>query len=100
MSLKLNYDEVVPHLYVIRIIGLTKREKLIKLLSEKGIEAGFHYQPNHWLNFFSSKNDFFPVSENIFPEIISLPLHPDLSYEDILYVVDNLKSFLEFILDE
>ena len=43
-----NYDEVIPHIYVIRIIGLDDRQKLCLAMENLCIGIGYHYRPNHY----------------------------------------------------
>tara|TARA_B100001093_G_scaffold367902_1_gene352814 strand:- start:291 stop:1415 length:1125 start_codon:yes stop_codon:yes gene_type:complete len=91
-----NFDSVVPHIYVVRILKQINRDDLRKKLLDKKIETGVHYQPNHLLNFFECSNiaelkNTMEHSENI----ISLPLHADLNLEDVDYVADNLIQLLE-----
>ena len=58
---------------------------------EKGIEVGYHYQPNHWLSFFKEKKQKpLPVTDTVFPELMSLPLHPDLTVEDVKFIASEL----------
>ena len=90
-----NYNLVVPHLYVVRIAGMKDRKIIQKKLFDKGIEVGYHYQPNHWLTWYKDEKQIpLPVTDSVFPELMSLPLHPDLSEEDIGYVVKSLKSLI------
>jgi dTDP-4-amino-4,6-dideoxygalactose transaminase len=88
-----DYSNVVPHIYVVRIAGLENREELRAKLQKCGIQTGFNYQPNHELSYYWH-DDIAPltVTEAVFPELITLPLHPDLSEEDILTVALNLKE--------
>ena len=93
-----NYNEVVPHIYVVRIKGLKDRNELQKHFLKKSIQIGYHYKPNHWLSIYQDKSLSLYVTESIFPELISLPLHPDISKEDVEYVVENLTNTLsEFL---
>jgi dTDP-4-amino-4,6-dideoxygalactose transaminase len=93
-----NYDEVVPHIYVVRIKGLKNRGKLQKYFLEKGIQIGYHYKPNHWLSIYQDESLSLNVTESIFPELVSLPLHPDISKDDVKYIVKNLVDALsEFL---
>ncbi len=87
-----DYEKVIPHIYVVCIEGLKNRKALQEKLLKKGIQTGYHYQPNHWLNFYGSQHDmpFLPVTEDIFPKLLSLPLHHDLSEIDIEYVSNNI----------
>jgi dTDP-4-amino-4,6-dideoxygalactose transaminase len=104
--LAVNYDMVVPHIYVVLINSQCDREKIRKYLLEKGIQTGVHYQPNHLLSaFFCNHNNHLPTTELIYPKLLSLPLHPDLHEENIGYVAkfliectkdnffDNLNGF-------
>jgi dTDP-4-amino-4,6-dideoxygalactose transaminase len=91
-----DYKTVVPHIYVVRIFGMKNRKEIQQKMLEKGVQVGYHYQPNHWLSYF--KNDKalpLSVTESVFPEIMSLPLHPDLSNNDVEYVVDELSKLVK-----
>jgi dTDP-4-amino-4,6-dideoxygalactose transaminase len=93
--LDLDYSTVVPHIYVVRIKGLKNRESLRENLKSKGIETGVHYKPNHMLQFYKNiSNHPLPVTESVYPEILSLPLHPELTETDIEYVITELNQLL------
>lgn len=86
-----NYNYIVPHIYVIRIIGLKNRRKLQEDLLKLDIQTGVHYQPNHKLTFFNKYyNTTLPITETIFPELLTLPLHYDLTESDIDYVATSV----------
>jgi len=90
-----NYDTVVPHIYVVRIPGINNKSDIKKKLLQKGIMVGYHYQPNHWLNFFQDKkNAPLPITDNIFPELMSLPLHPELTKINVKYVASELIKLI------
>jgi dTDP-4-amino-4,6-dideoxygalactose transaminase len=91
--LNLDYNEVVPHIFVI-ILNNHERNKVQAILHDKGIQTGIHYQPNHWLSYYQKDRVKLPVTEDIFPRIFSIPLHPDLSREDIEYVCVALSEIL------
>lgn len=90
-----DYNEVVPHIFVIRVEEI-KRDYLKQKLSEIGIPTGMHYKPNHLLSLF--KNNQNPITlvytEKIYKELITLPLHPDLSKDQVLYICDKIKEIL------
>ena len=90
-----DYRSVVPHIYVVRIIGLSDRKALQTRLIQRGIQTGVHYQPNHRLTFYSdlSKPNL-PVTESLYSEILTLPLHVELSESDVKWVCDVLKQEL------
>ena len=90
-----NYNEVVPHIYVLRIKKLKNRKQLKADLLSKGIQVGYHYQPNHWLDYYNySSHNSLPITERVFPELLTIPLHPDLTVEDIEYVAKELFSLV------
>jgi dTDP-4-amino-4,6-dideoxygalactose transaminase len=82
--------DAVPHIYVVRVANLKDRAKLRQDLLERGIETGVNYYPNHLLSLFGGGRTRLPVTERIFPELLSLPLHPDLTEEDVAYVFSEL----------
>ena len=98
--IEIDLETVVPHIYVVRILGLQNRKLLQAKMLEYGVETGYHYQPNHWLNYYTKKNTSrILLTDEIFPELLSLPLHPDLSEEDIHFVAKmliNLVSLEEY----
>lgn len=81
---------VVPHIFALQIL-YGKREKLIGLLKEHDIQYGIQYKPNHLLTYF--KTDYrLPVSEEVFSRIISLPMHPELTDDDIDLIAGLVNS--------
>ena len=92
--LKHNYLEVVPHIYVIQLGSCHKRELVRDHLNKKGIQTGIHYQPNHKLSIYKNETRLENV-DNIYPQLLTLPLHPDLNSSDIEYICHTLLTFLE-----
>ena len=94
-TIKHDYQDVVPHIYVVELKDLDDRLLLQKKLLEKGIQTGVHYQPNHWLSYYR-KSDKLPleVTDSIYPRLLSLPLHPDLMEDDVEFVAYSLKQLL------
>lgn len=91
-----NYNEVVPHIFVIILAEGIDRELLMKRLSDKGVPTGIHYKPNHLLSYFSTVCDeALPVTDMLYPRLLTLPLHPDLSVTDIAFIVRVLKESIE-----
>ena len=60
-----------------------------------GIQTGIHWFPAHKLTFFKNSNCKLPVTDEIESRILTLPLHPDLTDEDINIVCNNLKDCIE-----
>jgi len=88
-----DYDTVVPHIYVVRILGLKNRQELQSELLEQNIQTGVHYQPNHFLSFYRDNITLpLPVTELVYEQILTLPLHSDLSESDVAQVVSSLLA--------
>jgi len=82
------------HLYVIRV---KERDALMKYLADHGISTGLHYPvPLHLQKAYAhlgyQRGDF-PVAEKMAKEILSLPMYPELTEEQIRFVVDQIKNF-------
>ncbi|MDD5362996.1 MAG: DegT/DnrJ/EryC1/StrS family aminotransferase [Ignavibacteria bacterium] len=94
---EMDYSKHVYHLFVIRTTSSEIRNKLQAYLSEKGIATGLHYPiPLHLQPCFSHlnyKKGDMPVSENLADCGLSLPIYPELSEEQIIYISDCVKSF-------
>lgn len=92
--------KAVYHLYVIRVAD-GKRDELRNHLLEKGISCGVHYPvalPNlEAYAYLGHKPQDFPVASRYSDEILSLPMFPELSREQIEYVVHGIRSFFEKI---
>ena len=82
------------HLYVIRS---KSRDALREFLKKEGIDTGIHYPlPLHLqpaLSDLNYKKGDFPVTEKVADEILSLPMFPELTQEQIRFVVDKIKEF-------
>lgn len=82
------------HLYVVRV---KRRNALISFLKTKGIQCGIHYPiPLHLqksLNFLGYKKGDFPIAEQSAREIISLPMFPELTRQEIHSVVAQIRTF-------
>ena len=84
------------HLYVIQT---GSRDKLAAWLKEKGIETSVHYPTPLPLleayDYLGYKPDDFPVAQALSERILSLPLYPELTDVQIVYLVDSIKEFFQ-----
>jgi len=82
------------HLYVIRT---KQREELADYLSSKDIGTGMHYPtalpflPAY--SYLGHQPSDFPVAHKYQDEILSLPMYPELTSEQIEYVASAIKEF-------
>lgn len=86
------YHQHVWHLFVIRS---KNRVALQKYLAEHGVQTLIHYPiPPHKQQAYKEWNDLsYPVSEQIHEEVISLPIGPTLSLEEVRKVIQLCNSF-------
>jgi dTDP-4-amino-4,6-dideoxygalactose transaminase len=94
--LRSNYSIEVPHIFPVILENNQNRDGLRASLLSRGIETGIHYKPAHHLSFYLQPGDSIelPVTENICGRLLTLPLHPDLTFEDVEFVVKNIKELL------
>lgn len=87
-----DWEQQVFHLFVVRC---RHRDRLQQYLSENGIQTLIHYPiPPHKQECYKKwNNNSFPVTELIHREILSLPMSPCLSMEDVETVVTTLNAF-------
>jgi len=82
------------HLYVIRA---KNRDGLANFLKERNIETAVHYPtalPNlKAYTYLGHKLVDFPVATAYQSQILSLPIYPELSIEQMNYVAESIKSF-------
>jgi len=82
------------HLFVIRA---QQRDELKDFLESKGVETLIHYptalpfEPAY--SHFNHSEVDFPVSASLQKSVLSLPVHPELSEDQINYVCDLIRTF-------
>lgn len=91
-KLPIDYDVVAPHIYVVRVLE-GRRDELSLFLKDRDIETGVAYIPNHFHSFYREEGLVLPETEKVFEEIISLPLHFEISDEDLRTVIDSVQEF-------
>lgn len=91
-----NYDEVVPHIFVIRVEE-NKRDLVKEALTKEGIPTGMHYRPNHLLTLFCNNQDNGTLkhTEKVYEELITLPLHPGLTENNINFICDVIEHAIQ-----
>jgi len=87
--------EWAKHVYYMYVIRVKQRDKLALYLKGKGIETGIHYPvPVHRQPYLMS-DVHLPITEQYVDEILSLPMHPQLSDEEVDYVASEVRNFME-----
>lgn len=87
----------VFHQYTVRVPGGT-RDAFVDYLHEKGVGCGIYYPvPIHQQTFYVQDlgyEDQMPEAEKAAAEVVSLPVHPALSDEDLEYIVTVINEFV------
>jgi dTDP-4-amino-4,6-dideoxygalactose transaminase len=88
--------EAVWHLFVVKVPA---RDHVQARLNEQGIAAGVHYPvPLHWqpaYRHLKIAEDALPVTERVAASIISLPMYPELSQDQITTVTRTLIDAID-----
>lgn len=89
-----DFEDIVPFLYYIRVPAEV-RSDLRAHLRGVGVDTGIHWQPGHRYSLFrDSRRGDLPVTDLVADEILSLPLHSEMSLEMLEYVVAGIRSFM------
>ncbi len=85
------------HVYHLYVIQHPNRDGLMAHLREHGISAGLHYPtPVHLqpcYEFLKIPRGSLPVTEAVASRVISLPMYPELTREQIEFVCNQIKQF-------
>jgi perosamine synthetase len=85
------------HVYQMYTINVKKnsRDSLMYYLAEKGIMSKVYFSPVHLTKLYIRLGfkEKLPVTEQVSKEVLSLPLYPTITYEEIDYLVDAIRSF-------
>ncbi len=76
------------------VIRCQKRDELVKHLMDSGVEVLVSWaKPMHQQKALHLDHFHLPVTERISNEVISLPMYPELTDEDVRYVIDCIHKF-------
>ena len=93
---ELNVSKKIPFtstcVYHLYWICVRDRNFFRKKLLEKGIETGTHYKPIHQMSLYK-KSVKLPLTEKIAKEIVTIPIHPNLTESQIDYIVKTANRF-------
>ena len=86
------------HIYHVYAIRAKRRDHLIDYLKANHISCGIHYPiPIHLQKAYAHlglEAGHYPVAEACAREFISLPMYPELTHEQIEYVVDMIRNYV------
>jgi len=105
-----NYEEIclpnppnghnhIYQMYTIRLKTKQIRDSLHNFLLQKGIFSKVYFNPIHltdfYINNFGTSRGMLPVTEKVSDEVLTLPLYPNMTYEEKNYLVNSISEFFE-----
>jgi len=89
----------VYQLYTIRVInGSERRNSLMEFLTKKGISTKIYFEPAHKYSIFKQlgyANVNLPITENISSQVLTLPMYPHMTKEELNYIISSVREFFE-----
>ena len=78
--------------YYMYHVQVDNRDEFAKYLREKEIYTTFRYYPLHWVDFYKS-NEKLPNTDYAADHTLCLPLHQNLTNEEVNYIIDTIKKW-------
>jgi UDP-4-amino-4-deoxy-L-arabinose-oxoglutarate aminotransferase len=86
------------HLFIIKVLSMD-RGLFMEKLSEYNVGYGLHFPACHRLSYikkqFATGKGLLPETERAAERIISLPLFPGMSNDDVSYVCEAIREILK-----
>lgn len=85
------------HQFSLMVDDTVDRDAFVSALDSSGIDCGVYYPvPQHRQPAFDRGNNHtLPVTEHISERVLSVPVHPYLSDDDLTYIADEMLRLLE-----
>lgn len=95
--IKLSNNHTDEHPYFSYVIKVDKnRDSFALEVKNQGIQTGLHYIPLHLLSYYKTKYSLkinsYPVALRCFQTVLSLPIYPTMSDEEVDKVIDVIKK--------
>jgi len=89
------YNDVVPHIYVVRFPSTEVRDDVkARLLSDINVETALHWYPNHYLARYRDESGTLRVTEDAFGRMLTLPLHTKLSVDQVRTIAQHVAALV------
>ena len=89
------------HLYTILLDDSIDRDEFFKYMRNANIGVNLHYIPvyrhSYYVENFGFDAEEFPVTEDVFKRIITLPLFPRMSEQQVEYVITSISQAIEHL---
>jgi perosamine synthetase len=83
----------VTSTHLIYVLKTDRRDELIDFLRDRGIGTSVHYYPNHLFELYRPYRAGVPITEEIWQKIITLPIYPSLTDEQVQTVIEGVRAF-------
>jgi perosamine synthetase len=83
----------VTSTHLIYVLKTDRRDELIDFLKDRGIGTSVHYYPNHLFELYRPYRAGVPITEKIWQKIITLPIYPSLTDEQVQTVIEGVRAF-------
>ncbi len=88
----------VYQIFTIKVKPPIVRDAFVLRLRERGVMAAVHFDPPlHHMEIFPDAD--LPVTDLVSEQIVTLPMFPDMSEEQMVYVVETVREVLEHEMD-
>lgn len=87
----------VYQMYTIRV-NARNRDELMQFLADKGIMTKVYFPPVHLTHFYRKELGYkikLPVTEEMSSHVLTLPMYPALTKEEMDYIIEEIKNFFD-----
>jgi perosamine synthetase len=91
---KHNLEETFPFTYIVRVLD-KRRDALMRHLRGKGIETLIQFTPNHLQPAFADFRIPLPITEQLYEEILSLPLFFEMTDAEVDRTIDAVTALIK-----
>jgi dTDP-4-amino-4,6-dideoxygalactose transaminase len=87
-------DERFSDIYTNYVIRAKRRDELKQYLTQQGVETLISWDTPTYSQPLMQPNDIsLPETEKICKEVLSLPMYPELTNEEVQYVIEKVRKF-------
>lgn len=89
----------VYQMYTVQLDDEVSRAQLQKKLTKAGIMTKVYFNPIHLTTFYRERYNYrkgdLPITEQISKKVLTLPLYPTLTIEEMKYIINKIKNCCE-----
>lgn len=88
-------EDINAHVWHLFVIKTIQRERLVKYLADNGVQTLVHYPipPHQQAAYQEWNSESFPISEQIHEQVLSIPISPVISLEDVSKIIRICNEF-------